>query len=240
VVQLFEPHLNTAAAGHFKKELRHFGEIFGTARDWDVFCLETLSAAMVDLPTDGLEDLNIVAEVERQFAHAAVADAVRGHDFTAMVLGLAIWARTRAGRPSELGDDERLDTLAPSLLDRVAHRTKQRSRHAGRLSAAKRHRLRKALKKLWFDVESFAGLYRSSAVKIYRDRCLKLEEILGLANDAVVTERLALLLVSASRPELATSAGSLMRWSKRRARKALTGFKPALHEFRAARRFWSQ
>jgi triphosphatase len=241
-LQLFERHLDAAAVGHFNAGLRRFGEIFGAARDWDVFCLETLPAAMADLPAERLEDLNLVAEVERQLAHAAVADAVRGHDFTAMVLGLAIWAEGGATQPSTLGDDrmgKRLGTLAPSLLERAADKAKQRGRHAGRFSVAKRHGLRKSLKKLCFDVESLAGLYRPRAVKIYRNRCEAVEEILGLANDAVVTKRLALSLVSASRPDLAKPAGALTRWRERRSRKALQGLKPALKDFRAAPAFWS-
>lgn len=108
---MFERHLDAAAAGRFNEELRRFGEIFGAARDWDVFCLETLSAAMADLPAERLEDLNHVAEVERQFAHAAVADAVRGHDFTAMVLGLAAWAE--AGATPALDAWRRPDGQAP-------------------------------------------------------------------------------------------------------------------------------
>jgi CHAD domain-containing protein len=104
---------------------------------------------------------------------------------------------------------------------------------------AQRHALRKSLKKLCFDVESLAGLYRPRAVKIYSSRCEELEKILGLANDAVATKRLALSLVSTSRPDLAKPAGALVRWNERRGRKALQGLKPALKEFRAAPAFWS-
>ena len=242
VLQLFERHLDAAAMGRFNAGLRRFGEIFGAARDWDVFCLETLPAAKADLPAERLEDLNLVAEVERQFAHAAVAETVHGHDFTAMVLGLAIWAEAGATQPSTLGDDRmggRLGALAPSLLNRAAGKAKQRSRHALRLSAARRHRLRKSLKKLCFDVESLAALYRPRAVEIYSSRCEALEKILGLANDTLVTKRLALSLVSASRPDLAKPAGALTRWGERRGRKALQGLKSALKDFRAAPAFWS-
>lgn len=242
VLQFFEPHLDAAATARFNAGLRHLGDIFGAARDWDVFCLETLSAAKADLPAERLEDLNLVAEVARQFAHAAVANTVRGRDFTALVLGLAVWAEAGAKQPSALGDNrmgKRLGTLAPSLLHRAAGKAKRRSQHAGRLSLAKLHALRKSLKKLCFDVESLAGLYRARAVKIYSSRCEALEQILGSANDAVVTKRLALSLVSVSRPDLAKPAGALARWSKRRGRKALQGLKRALKDFRAAPAFWS-
>jgi triphosphatase len=241
VLQLFGQHLDAATAGRFNAALRHFGEIFGAARDWDVFCLQTLPAAMSDLPAARLEDLNLVAEVERQFSHAAMADAIHGHDFTAMVLGLASWAEAGAIQPSVLGDDrmsKRLGILAPSLLDHAAAKVKQRGRHADRLSVVKRHGLRKSLKKLSFDVEFLAGLYRPRAVKIYRSRCRALEKVLGRANDAVVTKHLALSLVSASRPDLAKPARALSRWNERRGHKALQGFKSALKDFRAAPAFW--
>ncbi len=214
VLQLFERHLDADTVERFNAELQHLGEIFGAARDWDVFCLETLSKAMADLPAKGLEDLNLVAEVERQFAHSAVADAVRGKDLTAVVLGLATWAEAGATRPSKFGDDWRckqLGTLAPSLLDRAAGKVKQRGRHARQLSPAKRHRLRKSLKKLIFDAESLAGLYRPRGVKTYCGRCEALQKILGTANDAAVTQRLALTLVTAIRPDLAKPASALTR-----------------------------
>jgi len=242
VLQLFERHLDAAAAGRFMDGLRRFGRSAGAARDWDVFCLETLPAAMPDLSAERLEDLNAAAEVERQFAHEAVADALRGRDFTAMVVGLAAWAEAGARAPSSFGDPrmgERLGTLAPSLLDRAAGRAMQRGRHASRLSVVQRHSLRKSLKKLCFDVQSLAGLYRARAVKAYCVRCEALEEILGVTNDAAATKRLALSLVTVGRPDLAKPAGALALWSGRRGRDALQGLKPALNAFRAAPTFWS-
>jgi triphosphatase len=242
VLMLFEPHLDATATGRFNAELRCFGEIFGAARDWDVFCLKTLPAALADLPAERLRDLNKVGEVQRRIAHAAVANAVRGPDFTAMVLGLTAWAEAGLTQPSTLGDDhmdERLGTLAPSLLERAAGKAKQRGRHAGRLSAVQLHGLRKSLKKLWFGVDSLSGLYRPRAVRIYRNRCEALEDILGEANDAAVTQRLALTLVTANRPDLAKPAGVLTRWSERRGRRALKGLKAALKDFRATPAFWS-
>jgi inorganic triphosphatase YgiF len=242
VLHLFERHLDAASAERFNTRLRRLGEIFGEARDWDVFCLETLSAAKADLPAERLEDLDVAAEVARQFAHAVLEDTLRGHEFTALVLGLAIWSEAGATHLSTLYDNgmsKRLGTLAPSLLDRAEGKTKRRGRHADRLSVTKRHALRKSLKKLCFDVGSLAGLYRHRAMKIYRSHCKVLQKILGLANDAAVTKRLAQSLVSASRPDLARAAGALSRWSKRRGHKALLSFKPALKVFRAAPKFWS-
>lgn len=74
--------------GRFDAELQGLGRLFGAARDWDVFCLQTLPAAMMGLPAERIWDLKQVAEVERQVAYAAVVEALRGHHFTAMILGV--------------------------------------------------------------------------------------------------------------------------------------------------------
>jgi triphosphatase len=133
-----------------------------------------------------------------------------------------------------------LDALAPSLLDRVADKANKRGRHIARLSPEERHSLRKSLKKLCCDVGYLAELYRRRSVNIYVGRCEDLLEILGVANDATVTQRLAPTLVTNSRPDLAKPAGALAKWSKRRGRKALRGLKGALKDFRATPAFWSR
>jgi CHAD domain-containing protein len=225
----------------FDTELQGFGRLFGAARDWDVFCLQTLPSAMVELPPGRLWDLKQVAEVERQLAHAAVVNAVCGQHFTAMVLGLAALAEEGVVKPRASGDDRkgrRLATLAPSLLDRVAAKAKKRERHGDKLSAEARHSLRKALDKLYDDVKFFTRIFPRRDLERYRDRCEDVQAILGLANDAEVAQRLVLMLVSDRRPDLAKPADALARWSNWRSRKAVRGLKPALKNFRAAPVFW--
>jgi triphosphatase len=224
------------------KALQRFGRIFGAARDLDVFCLHTLPAAMEELPGERLRDLNQVAKIARKAAHAIVVEAVCGQHFTALILGLAVWTGAGAVPPCTLGDDrmgKRLATLAPSLLDRTACKVKKRARHADRLSVEKLHRLRKALDKLCDDVKYLAGLFPFRAVEKYRDRCEDVQEILGVANDAVVTKQLALKLVTDGRPDLAKPSGALVLWSKRRRQKAMEGLKGALKHFKATPVFWS-
>ena len=241
VLQLFDQYLDADSAKRFKATLRTYGEVLGAARDWDVFCLETLPAAMPDLSTERLEDLNAAAEVERQLAHEAVAIAVRGREFSELVLGLVIWTDVVASEPLRYDAGltlQRLSSLAPSLLDRAAVTVRRRGRHIGRLSEAERHGLRKSLKKLGFDVECLARFYGAKGVKRYRRRCEALEKILGVANDAVVTNRLALKL-AAGRPELSKPARAVERWNKLRGRKALKGLQAAMGNFRNASAFWS-
>ena len=241
-LKLFEPHLAAGAVGRFDAQLRRFSQIFGTARDWDVFCLKALPAAAVDVATEQLRGLQAAAEVQRQMAHEAVVDVIRGQEFTTLVLGLARWVEAGAARPNLLGDDrmgKRLLALAPSLLNRVARTARRRAQHVGRLSAEERHSLRKSLKKLCCDVESLSGLFGHHAVKTYRRRCEQALDILGRMNDAVVTRRLARDLLTESRSDLTISAAALMRWSKRQDRSTRQGLKDALKALEAAPTFWN-
>jgi len=241
VLQLFDQYLEADSVKRFKATLRTYRDVLGAARDWDVFCLETLPAAIPDLSAEHLEDFNAAAEVARQLAHEAVAIAVRSRGFSELVLELVVWTGVGAIDPSRRDAGltrQRLSTLAPSLLDRAAGTVRRRGRHIGRLSEAKRHGLRKSLKKLSFDVECLAHFYGAKGVKRYLRRCEALEKILGAANDAVVADRLAHKLVTAGRPELSKPAGAVERWNKLRARHALKDLQAAMGYFRNASVFW--
>jgi len=242
VLRLFDHYLDTASALRFKASLRTYGAVLGAARDWDVFCLETLPAAMADLSSERLGDLNSAAEVERQLAHEAVETALRGREFSEMVLGLAAWTDVGAIEPAPHDAGlarQHLSTLAPSLLDGAARKVRRRGRHLGRLTDSERHSLRKSLKKLNFDVEALGRFYGTKAVKRYRRHCKALAKALGAANDAVVTERLAHKLAADGRPELSKPARAVERWNRLRGRNALKGLQAAMDNFRNAPAFWS-
>ena len=241
VLQMFAPYLDVAGAGPLRASLRAYGERLGAARDWDVFCLDTLPAAAADLAGEGLEALDVAAGVERQAAHAAVALAVRGRAFSEMVLGLMIWADVDAVAPlrNDKGPErQRLMDLAPALLDRAAGTVKRRGRGIARLSETERHALRKSLKKLDFNVECLARFHGAHSVRRYRKRCSAVEGALGAANDAAVTGRLALELSANGPAELARPAHALAQWSRERGRKAVKGLPGAMADFRDAAAFW--
>ena len=241
VLQMFAPYLDVAGAPPLLKALRGYGELLGAARDWDVFCLQTLPAALGDMAGERLENLDEAAGVERQAAHAAVALAVRGRAFSEMVLGLMIWADVGAVAPlrNKLGPERQgLADLAPALLDRAAGNVKRRGRRIARLTEAERHALRKSLKKLDFNVECLAGFHGAHGVKRYRRRCEAVEGLLGAANDAVVTERLALALAANDPADLTRPAQALAQWSRERGRKALKSLPGAMADFREAMAFW--
>jgi inorganic triphosphatase YgiF len=239
-LRLFERDLN-GSARRFDAGLLRFARTFGAARDWDVLCLQTLPAAAADLAAVRAGTLDAVAGIHRQAAHSAVRSLILSRDFTALILRLAAWAARGAAQPRTIGNDRmgmKLEAVAPALLSRVAGIAKKRGRHAARLSPEKLHNLRKSLKRLSSDAGYLAKSYRRRAVNLYLGRCKKLLKILGVANDAKVTQRLVGRLVSGDRRDLAKPADVLARWSERRGRKSLRGLKRALRKFRATPVFW--
>jgi len=166
--------------------------------------------------TGVLTGLSQAVEIERRVAHAAVVATIRGREFTEFQSSISMWTTAGVETPSVLGDSrmsKRLSTLAPYLLARVANDVRRRGRHAARRSAAQLHRLRKSLDSLCDDVQFLADIYPQRAACSYRDRCERVQEILGASNDAVVTRGLALALVAHGRPELETAARALIIWT---------------------------
>jgi triphosphatase len=94
VLMLFRPHLEPNAYDRFATALRRWGQVLGEARDWDVFCEQTLrQATAVDgVGASWIELFRGPAEAERKAAHQRLAQELATPGFTATVLGLAAWA----------------------------------------------------------------------------------------------------------------------------------------------------
>lgn len=239
-LQLFEPVLDHRAVARFDGDLQTACRAFGVARDWDVFCLETLPAAMRALPSARLRDLVPAAERAREQSRRTVEHLIRGSHFTAMLLALAAWVeQTSDGVRGDtvVPTHHSLATLAPDLLARVAHKTRKRGRHVTRLSPNRLHRFRKALDRLYNDCTALSALFPHHQLSIYHARCIALQGVLGAANDAVVAEAIAVTL--ANRPDLAPPVEALLAWSKARRAAALTGLRSATRDFRSAEPFWT-
>lgn len=75
-------------------------------------------------------------------------------------------------------------------------------------------------------------------MKTYCDRCEEALAILGVVNDAAMTQRLAQNLAAHGRSDLKKPAGVLAFSSQRRTRKARLDLKGALKGFRKTPAFW--
>jgi triphosphatase len=238
-LQLFEPVLDHATGKSWDLRLQRLGHLFGTGRDWDVFCLRMLPKAKRDLAHSDLRPLIRAAETERQRAHRAVEDAIRGPAFSALLLEIAQWVETGLVKPDAFGPrmDKRLKHMAPSLLNRIHSRARRKARHLGQLSALELHALRKSLKRVRYDAQSLADLFPRRAARDYRKACEGVLKILGTMNDAAMTRRLAKRLTPNAPRHLARLG--LERWSLRRAARAKLELKAAVRKFKQAPLFWS-
>ena len=238
---LFRPCLAEEKEALFTESLRALGRVLGAARDWDVFCEETLPLLARDgLPAPLLEALRGPAERERQAAHALLATELAGTGLTRLVLGLTAWAEDPGalGGPAEEdeedgGMDRPLAELAPELGERLHRRVRRRGRRIRHRSDEALHDLRKALKRLRYAVEFMAPLHRKKRVEAYLDRCKDLQEQLGALNDASMavhlTERLA-----ASDESLAPALDAVRGWAGQRRAKALEELPSAWRRFKRA------
>lgn len=239
---LLRPHLEPHATSRFVAELRRMGQVFGEARDWDVFRLQIVPQALSGPESAGWSGLLLhAAMARREAAHRRTAQEIRSPAFTALVLGLAAWAEQGQHSRNLVGDaalERPIGDVSPALLDRLVHKVHRRGRHIDR-SDADRHSLRKSLKKLRYAVGYLAGIYPPEATKSYVRGCKKLQKILGDINDAVTAPRLADCLSIDARPDLAPAVGALSTQLASQRKKALYHLTKRWKTFHAQSGFWT-
>ena len=241
VFRLFAPLLNLDEIARFTAPLRQFAQTFGRARDWDVFCGQTLPAVMADLPDLDWTDLSALADTERAAARAAVHDAICGPHLTHLILDIALCSETCAATPADGGTKQltrHLAKVAPALLDTFEAKARQAGRHPGRLSMVALHDFRKALDRLNVAVRFLGSAYPKSAVAAFRKRSDAVRDIIGAANDADVTKALAKRLTTGGSRDLSASIAALATWADQRQAQSLTDLKPAARRFQEASQFW--
>lgn len=234
-IVLFAPMLRTPVADPAAGALKRLGGVFGAARDWDVFCLETLPQGAGLDPTLATA-WAAAAERQRRLAHAAVVAELDGRAMREVLAMLGAWtaerhAGLRAGRAGKP-----VAELAPKLLERLARKVAKRHAALNRQSGDALHELRKALKTLRYGGEDFASLYRPKRTRRYLGACRRLSDVLGGFNDGDAAIRLA--------AQAQREAGDgpvpdgFAQWCAARQSVALGRFDAAWEEFAAAKPFW--
>lgn len=159
------------------------GEL-GPARDWDVFATETLPrlARVLGEPA-AWPTLRKAAARRRETANTRARAALGGSRAVGLVLAMErdLLADHALTRPT--------GQWAAQVLDRRLERLKRLGKGFERLDASERHRLRIAAKRLRYAADAFAGLHGDRAAP-YLTRLGRLQDALGLANDAAVAARL--------------------------------------------------
>jgi inorganic triphosphatase YgiF len=204
-------------------DLKWLGGILGPARDWDVFVTETLPLirdafaerpALISLAE---QSVRLQARAQRQ-AHRAI----RSRRYQRLLIGLASWLGVQAWR--EHPDSDAAALLAParayaqSELERRYEQVRKRGRKVGALSAGELHELRIAIKKLRYSVDFFAALFNPDAVRRFRSRLSRLQDVLGTLNDAATLRHLVdSAFDDESAAATAEARGIVVGWSAGRA-----------------------
>jgi CHAD domain-containing protein len=129
--------------------------------------------------------------------------------------------------------------FARTVLDAALKRVSKRGRHFASLAPRELHRLRIAAKKLRYAAEFFAPLYDADQTRDYRAALARLQDTLGVYNDAVTVTRLAERASRGLKGAAANEArGIMLGWSAGMQDAGTRHLKRIWNDFRAAKPFW--
>jgi len=196
----------------------------GPARDWDVFCSESLAPVLAARPGDRhLAALRDAAEDERRRGYETARTRIGAPAYTRFLLELGRWIEAGGWREQPTGRGAAW--FGRPIVEFADHRLAKRHKQALRLgrrfaelTPAQRHRVRIALKKLRYTAEFFQGLYGKKRTKAYLAAVKQLQDALGHLNDVAVAETLTAGLIEragTAAPALAQGAGMVAGWLAR-------------------------
>lgn len=240
----FSGVLEKAAADRFVAEMKWLARELGPARDWDVFMNETLPPMLV-----AFDRHDALAALQKQGALAAAAArrrarrAVDSPRYQRLNLALAAWLADAACcmQPEEgvpAASEACAQAFADGALERRFDRVRKRGRKLRKLSAAELHLLRIAVKKLRYDVDSFAALYDEKCTARMLARLARLQNVLGIMNDAATVAGLMRRLGAKSGQDRIEARGIVMGWTQGRAGALKYELYSAWKAFRDCEKSW--
>jgi len=191
VLRLFRPavapHLLPGEFAAFDGQLKALAAALGPARDWDVFLGGMAMRLQAALPDEKrLRQMLLGARQARLAGYRPLPALLSGPGFRATIwAGMAMAERLEAAPPQ---DD--LIGFASQVLGRRHRRLRRGGENIEQLPPAELHALRLDAKRLRYATELLAPLWPGQAPRRYLRRLMKLQDALGLANDADVARGL--------------------------------------------------
>jgi inorganic triphosphatase YgiF len=216
------------------------GEVFGPARDWDVFAGGTLAAIaqhLDDKERRGFQRLRLRAAAKRRLHRAATRAEAGSQRFTCLLLALGrfrIGLELAAPAPAAAA-------VARDALGAAERRLRKRGKRLGEADAAARHRVRVAAKKLRYAAEFLAPLFRHAGANAYIDALSRMQGTLGCLNDMAAASRLLDELLATARNdiELSRAAGIVRGWTAAMSARELERLPKSWRQFAKAKPFWN-
>jgi CHAD domain-containing protein len=223
-------------------QLRWLASELNDARNWDVFVAQTLPPIMqAQGDHAGLAWLQSRAldaqSASRRRARAAVASS----RYQALLLELGAWLAAQAWSthavPQALATP--VGEFAAQVLEQRHKRLRKRGKHLVRLTAAERHALRIAAKRLRYCAEFFANLFAKSDVQDYVEALANLQDVLGNLNDAATTATLLDAPALKSDNALEQRAlGLIQGWVNGRSSVEILSLESIWRVYKKTARFW--
>ena len=226
-------------------ELRWLAQALGTARDWDVFTLETLPAFATAVSRGSsagplqpaLRVLAAQAALRRSEARVAAQAAVASARFLRLVLAAsALAAAPATGSANATALAARARDVARPLLKRRHRALLALGTDLAHSPPETRHAARLAAKKLRYATEFFAPLFARKRTRAYRRALTVLQEELGAWTDAAMAAQLAGELAGTASPAAAAFSG----WAAAQGSARSAALGAAWAAFARAVPFWSR
>ena len=193
IERVFRPVVQSSELRDLSSEAKHFAQLLGRARDWDVFIAETL--AIIDesgARPSGFHKIVARAEVLRADAWHSVVSALCDDRFNEFTFSLQNAAFSRHWT---LSDDALREggirDFAGKALEKRYLEAKKKAADLNERTPAAGHPLRIALKKLRYAAQLFRDLYPRELRKPYMTALSTLQDSFGVMNDALVAQTLA-------------------------------------------------
>lgn len=229
-----------------RSEAKWLAQGLSSARDWDVFQLDTLPAIATACPSvAGFDVLGRVAAQRQSEAHRRAHLALDHRRCALFLISLGGWIETRGWRNDIASEDlgrlaEPAVNFAQRVLSEQYAKLLKRGRRFKSLTVDEVHRVRLAAKRLRYLGEFLLPLFADckSARKFAR-RLAGLQEELGAFNDMAVTASLLDGLGSEDR-DSAIAAAAIAGWQARASISVHRSLQDSWQDFTAARVPWSR
>lgn len=245
-LSFFGPVLPERQRTAFRESLSWLGRALGPARDFDVFDAEWLVPALRARPADVvLARFDEEIRTQRAACYEQVRDALQSDRYPRLLLEARRWLARSEWRQQPLSATSA--SLFLPARDYASMRLERRHRKARKLARRVaagapelRHLLRIQLKKLRYAAEFSQGLFPVRKAQRYARRLAALQDALGVANDALVAERIAGELAGrlGAGPDALRAAGFLTGWAAYAADREIAALPKLWERFENVGRFW--
>jgi inorganic triphosphatase YgiF len=186
-LNLYQHLIPKASYTKLHHQLKWLAHVLGMARDWDIF-----TQHLQDIQShgdDSLADLSKTIAKLRLNSYEEVRQVLGSAEYSRLLLTLGKWLTQRRWRKNmEMRDLQSLEQLVSHFANQILQFRYQKLCRQGeqisKLNAKQRHSLRIGVKKMAYATRFFNNLYSPAETLDFTQILSRLQEQLGILNDA--------------------------------------------------------